>query len=277
VLSEFKSIGSNALKYSTISSKPIDLAFLKETLSKFSRKNYFDHVASKNENIKKWSRASVLVPISIQKETGLNGIIDYRMSYTMSKRTMEMKTFRGQVCFVGGRRDATDADDVATAYREAEEEIGIRPESLTFLAEMCPIVTTTGIIITPIVAYFDKTNFEPKLNRHEVEIIFDLPTERFLSNKDHTFKSIKGADKEWYMHEFMNQVEGRPMNVIGVTAFICIFLSAALHKRNPEFTVDPELPLEFERDTFLPDYLLVKSGILIDFLSDKDNNIDEYL
>jgi 8-oxo-dGTP pyrophosphatase MutT (NUDIX family) len=260
--------------YTSDSSKILDLNYLRETLSKFSKKNYYHIIEPKNKNIQKLSRASVLVPISIQKATDNEGKVNYQTFYTFSKRTMEMKTFKGQVCFVGGRRDATDKSDIETAYREAEEEVGIKPESLTFLAEMCPVITTTGVLITPIVAYLDKTNFQPKLNKHEVEVIFDLPTERFLSVKNHKFTSIRGGKVEHYMHSFANDVEGRNMDVTGVTAFMCVYISSVIHKRLPEFKFDPEIPLDFEQDKFLQEYLLVKSSGLLSFLSNKKNKIN---
>jgi coenzyme A diphosphatase NUDT7 len=264
-------------KYSTDPSNNLDLGYLRETLSKFSQKSYYNIVELKNKNIQKLSRASVLVPISIQKQTDHDEQVRYQTCYTLSKRTMEMKTFKGQVCFVGGRRDPTDQTDIDTAYREAEEEVGIKPESLTFLAEMCPVITTTGVLITPIVAHFDKTNFQPRLNKHEVEVIFDLPTERFLSAKDHKFRSIRGGKVDYYMHSFANDIDGRNMDVTGVTAFICVYISSILHKRSPEFTFDPEIPLNFEHDTFLQDYLLVKSSGLLAFLSNKNNKLKENL
>lgn len=47
----------------------------------------------------------------------------------------------GDVALPGGKRDETDADDVATALREAKEEIGLDPSLVNVVTVLQPFVT----------------------------------------------------------------------------------------------------------------------------------------
>ncbi|HEY9900694.1 MAG TPA: CoA pyrophosphatase [Pantanalinema sp.] len=58
---------------------------------------------------------------------------------------------RGQVCFPGGKRSPEDADLVATALREAHEEIGLDPGAVEVLGVLDDVITPTGFTITPVV------------------------------------------------------------------------------------------------------------------------------
>ncbi|MGH7757968.1 MAG: NUDIX hydrolase [Candidatus Dormibacteria bacterium] len=58
----------------------------------------------------------------------------------------------GQLAFPGGNREPKDRDAVATALREAEEEIGLEPERVQVLAQLPELETrSTGYLITPVV------------------------------------------------------------------------------------------------------------------------------
>ena len=47
----------------------------------------------------------------------------------------------GEVALPGGKRDEGDKDDVATALREAFEEIGLPPDQVQVLASMPPVLS----------------------------------------------------------------------------------------------------------------------------------------
>ena len=136
----------------------VNIQSLKKLFEKFNKPNHCDHLLVKNPSLSKLKRCSILVPITLEYEANDKGVSIQKSYFTLTQRPDTIKTFKGQVCFVGGKRDAHDTNDVSTALREAKEEINIDSKNLTILAELCPIMTTNGDLVTPIVAHFYETN-----------------------------------------------------------------------------------------------------------------------
>jgi 8-oxo-dGTP pyrophosphatase MutT (NUDIX family) len=246
------------------------IEYLKSTFEIFNKPNHCELVASKNRNILSLKQASVLVPLTIKIEKNDEKNYVQKMFYTFSKRTEIMDSFKGQVCFVGGKKDPNDKSAMETAYREANEEINIEPMQLTFLAQLCPILTSNGILINPIISYFDKCNYKPILNKNEVDMIFELPTERFLSKEGHHHKLFKNGKSEYYIHYFEDIINEKKITTWGATALLSIIISSILHSRIPEFSVDPQMELTNNNiDKYLEYYLLVKSESLINSTANK--------
>jgi 8-oxo-dGTP pyrophosphatase MutT (NUDIX family) len=72
------------------------------------------------------------------------------------KRPMSMPTHAGHLAFPGGRPDDADVDPVATALREAEEEVGIPPEDVQILGFLPPVDTVQySLPVIPVVGLLD--------------------------------------------------------------------------------------------------------------------------
>jgi 8-oxo-dGTP pyrophosphatase MutT (NUDIX family) len=94
------------------------------------------------------------------------------------RRPDKMRSHAGQVAFPGGKRDPEDTSLAATALREAEEEIGLGAEHLELIGAMDDLVTGTGFVITPYVAWVSPS-FAPRANPAEVARVFSAPLRLF--------------------------------------------------------------------------------------------------
>lgn len=80
----------------------------------------------------------------------------------------------GQVAFPGGAAEPGDEDVYTTALREAEEEVGLRPQDVRVLGRMSEFITITSYSVTPVVAVFDWP-YTFRLQKGEVERAFTIP------------------------------------------------------------------------------------------------------
>jgi len=120
--------------------------------------------------------AAVLVPLLCREE----GVF---LGYTL--RPDEMPTNAGQISFPGGRRDPGDASLVATALREAEEELGIAPEHVEVLGKIDDVPTPVGFVITPVVGWLADPP-EVVICEREVCEYFEVPIDELVDPANFT-------------------------------------------------------------------------------------------
>ena len=118
--------------------------------------------------------AAVLVPL--YRERG-----EWRVLLT--QRTDLVEHHKGQVSFPGGRVDDDDGDRVQTALREAEEEIGLKPEHVALLGQLDELLTVTQYRITPIVGVIPWP-YPFVLSTVELSEVFGVPL-RWLADPAH--------------------------------------------------------------------------------------------
>ena len=97
----------------------------------------------------------------------------------LTVRTDDLPSHAGQVALPGGRRDPGDADALATALRESEEEIGLDPLLVTPLGYLDNFETISGYCITPVVARIAE-HAALKAAPGEVAEVFEVPLAFFL-------------------------------------------------------------------------------------------------
>ena len=92
----------------------------------------------------------------------------------LTKRAAHLKNHPGQIAFAGGRQDVGDADAVAAALREAEEEIGLPRDMVEVIGTLPPHETVTHYQMTPVVGRV-RGQFDAVPEEGEVAEIFRVP------------------------------------------------------------------------------------------------------
>lgn len=76
-------------------------------------------------------------------------------SVLLIERASTLRQHAGQTAFPGGATDPGDADAVATALREAQEEVGLDPASVLPIGQLPSLhLGRSGFLVTPVLAWW---------------------------------------------------------------------------------------------------------------------------
>lgn len=96
----------------------------------------------------------------------------------LTRRADHLSSHKGEVAFPGGKRDPEDNDIVATAIREAEEEVELDAGLVHVIGEMDQVVSRFGYLVTPVLALVP-ASVELKANPDELDAVFKVPLSFF--------------------------------------------------------------------------------------------------
>jgi len=155
------------------------------------------------------THASVLVPL-VQRD---------EVTVLLTQRTDHLNDHPGQISFPGGRAEPEDADAIATALREAEEEVGLHARHIEVLGSLPTYTTGTGFIVTPVVALIEPP-FSIDPDPFEVAEVFEVPLAFLMAPANHRRHGVdvNGVRREFLSMPWQSETPGRQYFIWGATA-----------------------------------------------------------
>ena len=117
----------------------------------------------------------------------------------LTQRTDHLTDHPSQISFPGGRSEASDADAVATALREAHEEIGLEASRVEILGSLPTYTTGTGFVVTPVVGLV-RPGFVLQPDPFEVAEVFEVPLAWLMDPANHQRHAVEiaGVRREFF-------------------------------------------------------------------------------
>src|SRR5437762_3525589 len=137
--------------------------------------------------------AAVLIPV-----------VDHpQPTVLLTQRAPHLTDHAGQISFPGGKIDVTDASPLATALREAEEEIGLSRDFVEPIGYLDLYGTAFGFRILPTVARV-RAGFALTINHSEVDDAFEVPLSFLMNPANHQLHSMefRGMERFYYAMPF---------------------------------------------------------------------------
>lgn len=148
------------------------------------------------------------------------------LEVVFTTRSRHLRNHSGEICFPGGRQDASDDSLVHTALREFEEELGVGRQQVEVIGQLPDMPVISRFVIRPYVGFLSQPPaWQP--DPSEVEDVFTVPLHQLLAHQQHF--ALKLERFNWQRIWF---IPWQHRLIWGATAGIVRSLSEQLH---PEF------------------------------------------
>lgn len=156
--------------------------------------------------------AAVLIAITNRPDPGV----------LLTVRREHLRAHAGQIAFPGGRAETAE-DAVATALREAHEEVLLDPASVELVGTIEPYRTVTGYVVTPVIGVVPP---DMPLEAHENEVaeVFEARLAFVLdpANQERQTALFQGRERHYY------EILWNGRRIWGATAGMIVNLSRRL-------------------------------------------------
>ena len=137
-------------------------------------------------------RSAVLVPVVLDGP---------EPAVVFTRRTMTVAKHKGQISFPGGAAEPGDEGPVATALREAREEIGLDPAVVDVAGVLDDQITTTGFLITPVVGLLPVDSCFAS-DPFEVAEVFGVPWSVLTDPARHDIEELEWRGMSFRNHRY---------------------------------------------------------------------------
>lgn len=197
----------------------------KARLKKFDVGTRYSHLSP--------SKYSVLLPLLARGE---------KLYLLFTVRSDKLRRAPGEVCFPGGKRDPVDADDTATALREAQEEVGLHPHQVEVVSHLVPYLINNNDLVTPVVGFLDP-DFQAQPNADEVKDVFLVPLDYFLCPQVYYQSHFTHSGYHFVLHcfEYTDPETGSKYLIKGMTSKLAVLAALIILEKSPSFETEFDL------------------------------------
>ncbi|WP_323097550.1 CoA pyrophosphatase [Intrasporangium sp. YIM S08009] len=109
-------------------------------------------------------------------------VVEEDVHVVLLERSHDMRSHPAQIAFPGGARDPEDADDVATALREAQEETGLDPSGVDVVATLPSLfIPFSGFVVTPVLGWWARPSALSVRDPNEVHDVLSVPVSHLVA------------------------------------------------------------------------------------------------